>query len=236
MDGMDADLVVIGAGALGLSTALHAALLGQSVIVVDRYAAGSQASGRAAGLFKSVQADELRTRLARRSIELALTFADWAGVGLAVARSGSFLVARTPEHAAYLRSEARQSAGWGADVREAAPGQLASAASCYDGDASTELALWCPEDIYIEEPVSLIRAYLAAARLRGVEVARVRGGHRYHRLRRTGHRGRDGEALHLRQGRGGCRRCLDPAGRRAGRRGGGARAGPPSASDYRAVG
>jgi glycine/D-amino acid oxidase-like deaminating enzyme len=170
MDAMDADLVVIGAGALGLSTALHAALLGQSVIVVDRYAAGSQASGRAAGLFKSVQADELRTRLARRSIELALTFGDWAGVGLAVARSGSFLVARTPEHAAYLRSEARQSAGWGADVREAAPGQLARAVSYYDGDASAELALWCPEDVYIEEPVSLIQAYLAAARLRGVEV------------------------------------------------------------------
>ena len=171
MDAMNADLVVIGAGALGLSTALHAALLGQSVIVVDRYAAGSQASGRAAGLFKSVQADELRTRLARRSIELALTFADWAGVGLAVARAGSFLVARTPEHAAYLRSEARQSAGWGADVREAAPGQPASAVSYYhDDDASTELALWCPEDVYIEEPVSLIRAYLAAARLRGVEV------------------------------------------------------------------
>lgn len=34
---MNADLVVIGAGALGLSTALHAALLGQSVIVVGRY-------------------------------------------------------------------------------------------------------------------------------------------------------------------------------------------------------
>src|SRR5207248_1808613 len=47
---MDADVVVIGAGALGLSTALHCALAGRSVIVLDRYQAGSQASGRAAGL------------------------------------------------------------------------------------------------------------------------------------------------------------------------------------------
>ena len=62
---MDADVVVIGAGALGLSTALHCALAGRSVIVLDRHEAGSQASGRAAGLFKSVQADELRTRLYR---------------------------------------------------------------------------------------------------------------------------------------------------------------------------
>ena len=61
---VDADVVVIGAGALGLSTALHCAMDGRSVAVVERHTAGSQASGRAAGLFKSVQADELRTRLA----------------------------------------------------------------------------------------------------------------------------------------------------------------------------
>ncbi len=139
------------------------------MIVVERYAAGSQASGRAAGLFKSVQADELRTRLARRSIELALTFADWAGVGLAVARSGSFLVARTPEHAAYLRTEARQSAAFGVGLREAEPAELAGSLSYYRG-GSAVCGLWCPEDVYIEEPVSLISAYLAAARRRGVEV------------------------------------------------------------------
>jgi glycine/D-amino acid oxidase-like deaminating enzyme len=53
---MDADVVVIGAGAFGLSTALHCALAGRSVVVAERGTAGSQASGRAAGLFKSVQA------------------------------------------------------------------------------------------------------------------------------------------------------------------------------------
>ena len=166
---MDADLVVIGAGALGLSTALHAALLGLQTVVVERHTAGSQASGRAAGLFKSVQADELRTWLARRSIELALTFPDWASAELAVTRSGSFLIARTDQHKAYLQTEARQSARWGVDVREAQPGELASRLSYYRG-AGTDLALWCPEDIYIEEPISLIRAYLAAGRLHGVEL------------------------------------------------------------------
>jgi glycine/D-amino acid oxidase-like deaminating enzyme len=94
--------VVIGAGALGLSTALHCAMSGRSVAVVERHTAGSQASGRAAGLFKSVQADELRTRLARRSIAKAVTFADWASTPLAVARSGSFLIARTARRVAGL--------------------------------------------------------------------------------------------------------------------------------------
>ena len=165
---VDADVVVIGAGALGLSTALHCALAGRSVVVAERYTAGSQASGRAAGLFKSVQADELRTRLARRSIAKAVSFADWAGTGLAVARSGGFLIARTAQHAEYLRQELAQSRRWGADVREAEPAQLGGLS--YYRPAGDHFALWCTEDVYIEEPASLIDAYLAACRRHGAVV------------------------------------------------------------------
>ncbi|HEY2304293.1 MAG TPA: FAD-dependent oxidoreductase [Streptosporangiaceae bacterium] len=172
---MDADVVVIGAGALGLSTALHCALAGRSVVVAERGTAGSQASGRAAGLFKSVQADELRTRLARRSIAWAASFGDWAGVPLEVARSGSFLIARTIQHREYLIRELAQSRGWGADVREADARLVAERVSFYraagDRAAGEEFAVWCPEDIYIAEPTALIEAYLAACRLRGVVVA-----------------------------------------------------------------
>jgi glycine/D-amino acid oxidase-like deaminating enzyme len=163
---VDADVVVIGAGALGLTTALHCAMSGRSVAVVERLTAGSQASGRAAGLFKSVQADELRTRLARRSITKAVTFADWAGVPLPVARSGSFLIARTAQHREFLRRELAQSTRWGADVREAAPAQLS-----YYRPAGEDFTLWCPEDVYIEEPVSLIQACLAACQRHGAVVA-----------------------------------------------------------------
>jgi glycine/D-amino acid oxidase-like deaminating enzyme len=167
---MQAEIVVIGAGALGLSTALHCAIAGRSVIVVERDTAGSQASGRAAGLFKSVQADELRTRLARRSIDLAVSFGDWAGVPLDVTRSGSYLVARTGAHGDYLRTEASQSSHWGVDLREAGPGEVADGVSYYQRSQSSEFALWCPEDIYIAEPIDLVNAYVAAARMRGVEV------------------------------------------------------------------
>jgi glycine/D-amino acid oxidase-like deaminating enzyme len=163
---VDADVVVIGAGALGLSTALHCAMSGRSVAVVERLTAGSQASGRAAGLFKSVQADELRTRLARRSITKAVTFAEWAGTPLAVARSGSFLIARTDQHRDFLHRELAQSRRWGADVREAAaPAQLS-----YYQAKGDEFALWCPEDVYIEEPASLIQACLAACQRHGAVV------------------------------------------------------------------
>jgi glycine/D-amino acid oxidase-like deaminating enzyme len=176
---MNADIVVVGAGALGLSTALHCALAGRSVVVVERHKAGSQASGRAAGLFKSVQADEVRTILARRSIARAISFADWAGVPLDVARCGSFLVARTPRHRAYLLTEAAASRGWGADVREVPAAELDDRVSYYRGSgdggpggsgSGSGRVIWCPEDVYIEEPISLIQAYLAGCRLAGVTV------------------------------------------------------------------
>ena len=167
---MDADVVVIGAGALGLSTALHCALAGRSVVVAERHTAGSQASGRAAGLFKSVQADELRTILARRSIARAISFADWAGVPLEVARCGSYLVARTPRHRDYLLAEAAASGGWGADVREVPAAELDDRVSYYRRSGDGQQVIWCPEDIYIEEPISLIHAYLAGARRAGVTV------------------------------------------------------------------
>jgi glycine/D-amino acid oxidase-like deaminating enzyme len=167
--GVDADVVVIGAGALGLSTALHCAIAGRSVVVVERDTAGSQASGRAAGLFKSVQADELRTQIARRSITMALTFGDWAGVPLDVAHSGSFLVARTDAHTEYLRTEQRQSSGWGVDVRLADAGALGERVSYYRASGG-EMALWCPEDIYIAEPIDLVRAYALASLQHGAEI------------------------------------------------------------------
>jgi glycine/D-amino acid oxidase-like deaminating enzyme len=159
-----ADVVVIGAGAFGLSTALHCALRDRSVVVVERKTAGSQASGRAAGLFKSVQADAQRTTLARRSIDKIVRFEEWTGVPLDVMRSGSLLVARTDRHKAVLREETDRSRAWGVELAETSPAGQAG----YYQPSGSELAIWCPEDVYIEEPDSLIQAYLAACRSHGV--------------------------------------------------------------------
>ena len=61
-----ADAVVIGAGAFGLSVGYQLAALGPGrVVVLDRFAPGSQTSPRAAGLYKLVQADETLTRLGK---------------------------------------------------------------------------------------------------------------------------------------------------------------------------
>jgi glycine/D-amino acid oxidase-like deaminating enzyme len=167
---MKADVAVVGAGALGLSTALHCALLGRSVVVLDRRTPGSQASGRAAGLFKSVQGDEVRTFLARRSIDLVRHFGEWAGVPLDVAASGSLLVARSGGHRKLLAAELAQSLRWGVDLAAISPAEAAGRTGGYYRAAGDEAVVWCPEDVYIEEPGALIDAYLAAARRAGVRV------------------------------------------------------------------
>ena len=221
--------MVIGAGALGLSTALHCAIAGRSVVVVERHTAGSQASGRAAGLFKSVQADELRTRLARRSITRALTFADWAGVPLPVARSGSFLIARTTQHREYLAQELTQSRRWGADVREA---------------PRTRAQLLPASRRRIRAVVPGGRLHRGAGQphpgLRGrLPPARGRGGRERGRHRHTGHRGprgRRGDRAPVDRRAGGRGRGgrLGPAGGRPGRSARTGRPGPSSAADHRA--
>jgi glycine/D-amino acid oxidase-like deaminating enzyme len=167
---MKADVAVVGAGALGLSTALHCGLRGRSVVVLDRRSPGSQASGRAAGLFKSVQGDEVRTFLARRSIDLVRTFAGWAGVPLDVAASGSLLIARSAGHKKLLAAELAQSLRWGVDLAVISPAEAGQRTGGYYRPAGDEDVVWCPEDVYLEEPGALIDAYLAAARRAGVQV------------------------------------------------------------------
>jgi 4-methylaminobutanoate oxidase (formaldehyde-forming) len=55
-------------------------------------------------------------------------------------------------------------------VGEVAAGALADGVSYYRADGR-ELALWCPEDVYIEEPTSLVAALADACRRHGVELA-----------------------------------------------------------------
>jgi glycine/D-amino acid oxidase-like deaminating enzyme len=165
-----ADIVVIGAGAFGLSAAWHLAKLGAGrVVVLDRFAPGSQTSPRAAGLFKRVQTDETRTRVMELSIEKVLRFEQNTGVPLDVERSGSLLLARTPEHAAFLRHEAERSREWDVEL-EMVDNAEARRLAPYLDPSDVLAACYIPGDVYIEEPAALLRAWLAALDLLSLPV------------------------------------------------------------------
>jgi glycine/D-amino acid oxidase-like deaminating enzyme len=166
----EADAVVIGAGAFGISAAFHLAHADlKRVVLVDRFAPASQSSPRAAGLFKQIQADETRTRLAALSIKKIVNFEADTGLPSPVVRSGSLMVARTPQHAEFVRREAEHSRSWGADV------ELVDAPNVHRLMPAVEssgilAACHSPGDIYIEEPITLLNAYLEAGMRLGLRV------------------------------------------------------------------
>jgi glycine/D-amino acid oxidase-like deaminating enzyme len=166
----EAEAVVIGAGAFGVSTAFHLVQCGlKRVALLDRFAPGSQSSPRAAGLFKSIQGDETRTRLAALSIKKMLNFEAETGLPSLAVHSGSLMVARTPQHAEYVRREAQQAQAWGAEVNLVDSGTARKLMPLMETD-DILAACHTPGDIYIEEPATLVNAYLEAGEQRGVTV------------------------------------------------------------------
>ncbi len=165
-----ADAVVIGAGAFGLSVGYQLAALGAGrVVVLDRFAPGSQTSPRAAGLYKLIQADETLTRLAQSSIDIVRGFTDATGVPMPFVQSGSLLAARTPEHATLIEEEAEASSRWGIELEIVDAAEMQRLAPYLTG-RNIRSAWFVPDDIYVEEPRSLLDAYITAIAQLGSEV------------------------------------------------------------------
>ncbi len=166
---MTYDVIIIGAGALGSSLAFHLSKMGRRVALLDRFAAASQTSPRAAGLFKQIQSTQTRTRLAVLSVQKLLNFERETGIPSPAVCSGSLMLARTSEHAEYVERESVQSRRWGAGVNlvDAATAHRLMPALRAEGLLA---AAHTPGDIYIEEPKQLLDAYLQAAARLGVAI------------------------------------------------------------------
>jgi glycine/D-amino acid oxidase-like deaminating enzyme len=112
-----ADVVVIGAGSFGSSTAYHLAQLGmRNVVLLDRFEPGSQTSPRAAGLTSQVRSTDTLTKLAKRSVEKLERFEQETGQPLRFAQSGALKIARTPEHVAQLEREVARAKTLGVEL------------------------------------------------------------------------------------------------------------------------
>ena len=110
------DAVVIGAGALGASTAFHLISAGLSVALVDKAEFASQTSPRAAGLSGQLRSSEAMTRIASRSVKKIETFQADTGEELVFFQPGSLKIARRPEHEAQLHEEVARGQHLGLDV------------------------------------------------------------------------------------------------------------------------
>jgi sarcosine oxidase subunit beta len=89
------DAVIIGAGIQGLSTALHLALRGRKVIVVEKAGPGRHASGVNAGGVRSLWRDPAEIPLALASLEMWRDIAGLVGSDCGYHRNGSLRIAES---------------------------------------------------------------------------------------------------------------------------------------------
>jgi glycine/D-amino acid oxidase-like deaminating enzyme len=164
-----ADAVVIGAGAFGFATAYHLAKSGmKNVVLLDQFEPGTQVSARAAGLFKLIQASEVKTKLAQRATQVVTEFSGSTGVPMPYIAAGSIYAARTAAHASMVEAEVEDSRGWGVRLERLEPTEVRIATNYLSGDNIVS-AFFVPDDIYIEEPRSLLLAYRQAGAILGMQ-------------------------------------------------------------------
>src|SRR3954447_21896733 len=161
--------VVIGAGALGASTAYHLARRGADVTLVDQHAPGSQTSPRAAGLTNTKAAStEIMTRLTDEATEALAHFERETGIGLDFHRSGSVKAAYTEEGEARLLADLNVARELGIEVDLISPSDAHRLAPWLQpGDARA--IGYVPSDAYLE-PSKLPVAYVRLAQAAGARV------------------------------------------------------------------
>jgi glycine/D-amino acid oxidase-like deaminating enzyme len=155
------DAIVIGAGALGASTAYHLAQAGMSVALLDKAALASQTSPRAAGLSGQLRSDEAMTRISARGIRKIETFTADTGQPMVFFQPGSLKIARRPEHEAQLHEEVARGKRLGLDVVLVTP-QDAQRLMPYLATDGVRAAMHVRSDIYLE-PVQVPMGYARAS-------------------------------------------------------------------------
>jgi FAD dependent oxidoreductase TIGR03364 len=144
---MRADLVVVGAGIVGLAHALAARRRGLSVIVVDREAEAVGASVRNFG-FVTVTGQQAGDcwRRAMRSRDVWAEVAPQAGIR--IEHAGLLVAARRPEAMAVLEAFRGAAMGEGCDLLSSAETRARHGAVLADGPL--EGALWSPHERRVE--------------------------------------------------------------------------------------
>lgn len=161
-----ADVVVIGGGANGTSTAFHLAALGvRNVTLVERRHLGAGASGKSGSLIRMHYTNPHESRLALESLKV---FHDWANVvggDCGFERAGFVQIVPAAYAAALERNVARQQA-LGVNTRRIAPDELARLVPGMRVD-DIGAAAWEPDSGFAD-PNATTYAFAEAARRRGV--------------------------------------------------------------------
>jgi glycine/D-amino acid oxidase-like deaminating enzyme len=163
----DADVVIIGAGAMGLFTAMYLAREGRDVVVLDRNRAWSEASGANAGSL-AVQNKMLPlVPFVLEALRLWRSMAETLGTDVGFQSRGGYKVATTEAERNQLLRTAEAQQAMGVDVRALDRADVESKASWLGSDVLA--ATFSTKDSF-SNPLLLGPALTAAARRAGVRI------------------------------------------------------------------
>ena len=166
MTAKEFDVVVIGAGVAGLSTAMQLAMRGTRVIVLEREQIGNGSTGRAAGLLGQLRGTAEHTRMLMEGVEIVRRLEHQAEVEIFV-QTGSLRIAETPERAQEIASLVQMGKSIGFEIDHVDRDKVNEMLPYMKTDDLLD-ACYCPTDGHLQ-PAELVQAYLRVGRKHGVE-------------------------------------------------------------------
>ena len=161
-----ADVIVIGGGVAGLSTAMQLAIQGAKVCVVERERLGNGSTGRAAGLLGQLRGTAESTRMLMDGVEIVKDLERRADVEIFV-QTGSLRVAETPARAQEIVDLVAMGKAIGFDIDHLSMGDVAEKLPYMKTDDLLD-ACYCPTDGHLQ-PAELVSAYINVGKSHGVQ-------------------------------------------------------------------
>lgn len=161
-----ADVIIIGGGVAGLSTAMQLAGRGTKVLVLERERLGNGSTGRAAGLLGQLRGNVEHTRMLMDGVKIVQELERLADVEIFV-QTGSLRIAETPERADEIASLVAMGKSIGFDIDHMPMEEVARRLPYMRTDDLVD-ACYCPTDGHLQ-PAELAGAYLRVGRERGVQ-------------------------------------------------------------------
>ena len=164
-----AEIIIIGGGIAGCSTAYHLALMGKKdVLLLEQGTLTCGTTWHAAGLVGQMRPNRNMTRMSKYGIELYSTLEAETGLATGWKQCGSVNVAKTSERMQVYRKQAAMARSFGVDVDIISPQQAGELYPILRTD-DLQGALWIPGDGKAN-PADLTMSLAKGARNRGVKM------------------------------------------------------------------